>query len=104
MTKDLTKNERRLADLMSLISERCYGAGWMTDTEYILWDAIISGPRDFGHDKITKEEIDELRSLSNQTRTWIVFDDEQEEITIPLNKWETRFTEDISKDPRKLKW
>ena len=104
MTKDLTKEERRLADLMSKISERCYSAGWMTDTEYILWDAIISGPRGFGHDKITKEEIDELKNLSNQTGTWIVFDDEQEEIAIPLDNWETRFTEDISKDPRKLKW
>ncbi len=104
MRKDLTRDERRLADLMSEISEKCYSAVWMTDTEYILWDAVISGPRDFGHDKITKEEIDELRSLSNQTRRWIMFDDEQEEIAIPLDKWETRFIEDISKDPGKLKW
>ena len=104
MTKDLTKDEKRLARIMSEISEKCYGAGWAADLEYVLWDAVKSGPRKYGQDKITKEEIDELKSLSNQTKTWIVFDDEKEEIAIPLDKWETRFAEEISKDPRKLKW
>jgi hypothetical protein len=104
MIKDLTEDERRLAGFMSEISEKCYSAGWMVDTEYVLWEAIISGPREFGHGKITKEEIEELNKLLNKTKTWIVFDDMKEEMAIPLDKWRTRFTEDISKDPGKLKW
>ena len=104
MKTDLTEIERRLANLMSDISEKCYSAGWATNTEYVLWDAIISGPRDFGQDKITMEEIDELKKLSNRTGTWIVFDDNMEEVAIPLDKWRKRFSQDVSNDPSILKW
>jgi hypothetical protein len=75
----------------------------MINTEYVLWDAIISGPRPFGHDKITRSEIEELSRLANKTKTWIVFDDIKEE-AIPLDTWQTRFSEDVAKDPSKLKW
>jgi hypothetical protein len=104
MIHDLTEDERGLAELMSEISEKCYSAGWLEDLEYVLWDAVISGPRDFGHGKITQEEIDELSRISSMTKTWIVFDDEREETAIPLDKWRKQFTEDISKNPGKLRW
>ncbi|HEY5916319.1 MAG TPA: hypothetical protein VIU13_02925 [Chryseolinea sp.] len=89
---------------MSAISEKCYSAGWMGDSEYVLWDAVISGPRSFGCGKITQEDIDKLIGISNKTKTWIVFDDELEETAIPVDKWRKQFTEDTLKNPGKLQW
>ncbi len=36
----LTKSQRRLRDLMSSISERCYSAGWMDGTDFRLWQFV----------------------------------------------------------------
>jgi hypothetical protein len=99
----MTEDERQLSELMSGISERCYSAGWMQYLEYVLWDAVMSGPRNFGHGEITQEDINELTRISNRTKTWIVFDDIHEETAIPLERWEKQFTADIAKDPTKLK-
>jgi hypothetical protein len=104
MIHDLTPDERQLAEFMSEISEKCYGAGWEKNSEYVLWDAVISGPRNFGQDTITQADIDELIKISNKSNAWIVFDDEREEIAIPLNKWRIQFTDNISKDPSILHW
>ena len=101
MRDELTKNEKKLADLMSDISENCWNAGWMLNTEYVLWHAVTSGPRAFGRGTITEKDIEELTKLSNATQTWIVFDDK--ETAMPLEEWETLFTNDVSKDPGKLR-
>jgi len=99
MRDELTENEKKLADLMSEISERCYDAGWMLNIEYVLWHAVISGPRSFGRGEITQKDIDELTRLSNATKTWIVFDTKDEETPMPLEKWKALFTIEVSKDP-----
>lgn len=91
MIKELTEDEQQLANLMSEISERCYAAGWMSGLEFVLWDALTTGPRSYGHDKITTEQIEHLRKLSNRTGTWIVYDDNKEEIAVPLQEWKMRF-------------
>jgi hypothetical protein len=99
MIQDLTPDERRLADLMSEISEKCYSAGWMENIEYVLWDALTSGPRNFGHDTITQDDIDQLLKISGTAKSWIVFDDERDETPIPLNKWQQQFKERVSQNP-----
>ncbi|HEX6180949.1 MAG TPA: hypothetical protein VFZ47_06855 [Chitinophagaceae bacterium] len=38
MLSDLTNEQRELETFMSDISERCWYAGWLEVTEYILWD------------------------------------------------------------------
>jgi hypothetical protein len=98
----LTREERQLAKFMSDISERCYGAGWQENSEFILWHAVTSGPRKFGQDKISQEEIDELIRISNKTKTWIVFDEEREEIALPLEEWRKHFTDEILRNPDRL--
>ena len=60
-----------LADLMSEISERCYAARWMRDTEYVLWDALAKGPRDWGRDQITADDLARLKRLSEASGGWI---------------------------------
>ena len=66
MRKDLTNNQVQLTDLMSDISERCYYSGWMHNLEYVLWDAVLHGERNYGHGIISKEDIEALLSLSEE--------------------------------------
>jgi hypothetical protein len=60
-----------LATLMSAISERCYAASWKHGTEFVLWDAVRNGPRDWGRDRITAEDLERLSDLSRATGGWI---------------------------------
>jgi hypothetical protein len=103
MLQDLTPEQKRLADFMSDISERCYSAGWMKDLEYILWDALLNGERQYGQDTISSIDIEELIGLSNAGDSWIVFSDDNEETAIALNVWKLKFDTDTQQDPSILK-
>jgi len=102
MINDLTQGEKELAELMSELSEKCYSAGWMKDLEYVLWDAVVSGPRDYGHGTITKDDINKLIQTSDKVKSWILFDDELEEISVPLDKWKVKFKIDITQNSDRL--
>ncbi len=91
MYKDLSENQRLLADLMSNISERCYYSGWQAGLEYVLWTALLNGPTNYGHDFITQDDIDSLRKLSNQSNCWIIFDEKLEETAIDLSVWKNKY-------------
>lgn len=102
MLKNLTVKQELLAQLMSDISEKCYSAGWEQGLEYVLWDAVINGEREYGHDIITKREIEALILLSNETNCRIVFDDDTEETAIPLDIWQAKFKNDVSNNAKLL--
>jgi hypothetical protein len=92
MLNDLNEDQRKLAQLMSEISERCYRAGWMEGLEFALWDVVNGGNRKYGQHEISQVEIDELRSLSEKCDCWIMFDDNLEEIPIKIAEWEMIFS------------
>ena len=48
----LTSEQQKLANYMSEVSERCYSAAWIENLEYVLWDALFSKQRKYGHDFI----------------------------------------------------
>jgi hypothetical protein len=79
--------EKQLADYMSDLSERSYCAGWMIDLEYVLWDAVVDAPRNYGFPAITNEHIDQLKELSDSCGGWIKFDDDKGESFIPMDEW-----------------
>jgi hypothetical protein len=97
MIGDLNGDEKMLMEYMSAISERCYGAGWLENVEYVIWDALTTGPRKFGHGHITEEDIQRLNQLSAKANSWIIFDDEQEEMAIGLEKWKKKFESESGK-------
>ena len=103
MTRDLTGQQLLLANSMSDISERCYYAGWMKGLEYVLWNALRHGERKYGHDSISKKDIETLRTLSKAANAWIIFDDETEETVMDLNTWEQKFKEDVEQNPELIK-
>jgi hypothetical protein len=83
----LKSKEKQLADYMSDLSERSYCAGWMMGLEYVLWNAVVAGPRKYGFMEITGEHIAKLKALSDSCGGWIIFDDEKGETFVPLNEW-----------------
>lgn len=103
MMKDLTPAQAALADLMSEISERCYYAGWIQDLEYVLWDAVQKGERKYGHDRISNDDIEALKTLSEKAGVWIVYDDLTEETAIDISSWQKKFQTDVESNPELLK-
>ena len=103
MRQDLTTEQDILADYMSEISERCYSAGWMTNLEYVLWDTLSSGPRKYGQDFITLQDIDLLKKMTVTTNSWIIFDDLLDEIAFDLKDWEDKFVNDKKNNTQILK-
>ena len=74
MQENLNSDQLALAKLMSDISERCNYAGWMSNLEYVLWDALMNGERKYGHDNISTQDIESLKQYSNKAKSWIFFD------------------------------
>ena len=103
MRQDLTIEQNLLADYMSEISERCYTAGWMTNLEYVLWDSFSSGPRKYGQDFITQQDINLLKKLTEAANSWIFFDDLLDEIALDLKDWEAKFINDKQNNTQILK-
>lgn len=99
MYHDLNIHEKKLADFMSELSERCYAAGWMENLEYVLWETTLNGPRDYGQFRILEDDIHQMIQLSNNCNCWIYFDDSNEETSIPLRKWVDMYEETILTKP-----
>ncbi len=87
MLTSLNEQQRELATYMSTLSEQAFGAGWMKDLEYALWNVLTSGPCQYGHLHITTTHIERLRTLSRACGGWIRFDDSAEETYVPIAQW-----------------
>lgn len=103
MLKDLTPAQASLADLMSEISERCYSAGWIQGLEYVLWNAVQKGERKYVHDRISNDDLEALKTLSEKAGAWIVYDDVTEETAIDIRNWQKKFQTDVDKNTELLK-
>jgi hypothetical protein len=103
MLHDLTSEQRQLADFMSNISEKCYYAGWLSNLEYILWDAVNNGEKEFGHGIISDQDVRTLMQLSKDCNCWIYYDDTTEETALDLANWRYKFNEAAIKNPSIIK-
>ncbi len=54
--------------------------------EYVLWSALIDGPRKYGCLEITVEQIARLKELSDASGGWIMFEDEKGETFVLQDK------------------
>ncbi len=91
MTSDLTPAQKALVDAMREVSEAAYSAGWMVGLEFALWSLMTSGEGRYGRVTLKKEEVEGLRRLSEKCGGWIIFDDEREELFVPLAEWKEMF-------------
>jgi hypothetical protein len=72
-----------LERLMSDVSEETWCAGWFSDLEYLLWDAIARTRPDWCSPQIQKQ----LRFLSNLCGGWIIWDTTRGRQYVPLGDW-----------------
>jgi len=103
MLADLQEDQWLLAYVMSTISERCYYAGWQQGLEYVLYQALRTGPRRYGHSEISDDDITALTLLSARCGCWVYMDDETEETAISLASWTKKYAEDVGNDPSLLR-
>lgn len=97
--KDLTTEQRQLAEFMSHLSERSYRAGWMSGIERALWMAMHGPSGGEAPIWLTADEAMELRRLSAKCGGWIEFDDVLEETFVPLAQWEARLKASQGRTP-----
>ncbi len=71
---------------MSELSEEAYSAGWMDGLDYALWEATQGQRSQCGRLVFTELQREQLRSLSERAGSWIMFDDQRDEIFPPLKE------------------
>jgi hypothetical protein len=103
MLPETQEDEWLLAYTMSCISERCYYAMWLDGLEYVLWNALMTGPRRFGHDEISIDDIIAFKMLKRRCQCWIFFDSENEETVISLEEWQVKYEDFVKINPHILK-
>ncbi|MEM9446743.1 MAG: hypothetical protein AAGA18_15485 [Verrucomicrobiota bacterium] len=89
-----------LVEYMQALSEEAYTANWMTGLEYALWYAVNNGPMSYGRLIINQDHINRLVELSNKCGGWFVYDDDREEIFIPLNEWEILYKNNFDENKK----
>jgi len=87
MLKDLTSDQRALADYMSELSELALSAGWTENLEHALWRAVVDGPFRYGNLNLEEQHTQRLMALSATCQGWVVFDDVTEEMFVPIQEW-----------------
>src|ERR1700752_3986568 len=76
---EMSKQQKRLYDVMSDISEECHCAGWMAGNEYAIWNAMgRSESVHYGMREIDRRKLTECAALSLATDSWIVWLDDQD--------------------------
>jgi len=63
-----------LLRLMSDLSEDCWCAGWMTDLEFTLWEAMRTGGRELGWGGIGDRDLARLKHLHELAGGWWIWD------------------------------
>jgi hypothetical protein len=96
MLRDLTPEQRALAELMEELSESAYLATWMEGLELALWEVVLGRRRIYGRLELRSAEIEQLRSLSSACGGWIIFDMQRGETFVPRAEWERRFAGEAS--------
>lgn len=90
----LTPDQHRLRDLISDMSETCWSAGWLEETEFDVWRLATEGGT-WG--RCSAAEIDaqlaEVITLSKELGVWVVWSGRPgcDNEPVPLSDWQVRY-------------
>jgi hypothetical protein len=87
MRHNLSEGQLSLAEFMSSLSEAGFDAGWMQGLEFDLWDILDGDQKLYGRYMLTPKDIEQLKLLSSRCGCWITFNDEKEEVAVPMEVW-----------------
>lgn len=88
MISSLNKEQLKLAEYMSELSELAYTAEWMDELEFSLWNAMNHKITKYGNLVFSQQIIDNLRELSDKAGGWIIFDEKEEETFLTWKEWD----------------
>lgn len=96
----MDEDEKALCALMSDISEKCWCAGWLDGTEYILWGmlnmfhnlTLTHDSLHWGQDSVDIVELVKLSHYSHITKKWIVWSD-LGNVAVDIPQWELIYAE-----------
>jgi hypothetical protein len=89
--QDMNEKQRELYETMSDISEDCYCAGWYMSNEYHIWSALQDGDRRYGMGEMDAEQLDKCRTLAEELNGWVIWFDDDDDATLPVEEWGPRF-------------
>jgi hypothetical protein len=90
----LTVDEQRLRDGISDISETCWYAGWLEESEFEVWRLSIEGGTwGRGSADELQAELRGLLALARQLNRWVVWAPSQnsDHEAVDLREWERRY-------------
>jgi|APSaa5957512622_1039677.scaffolds.fasta_scaffold36498_6 hypothetical protein len=94
-----------LYDLMVVLSEELFGAGWMQDLEYRLWVEVAGDPYRFDNRDhlLDQASIDWLKKLSDTEGGWMSYtgDSSPEPALISMETWLPMYKAWLQKKGRK---
>ena len=91
--ENFTAEMRELYETMSDISEDCYYAGWMHGLEYAIWGALQDGDRRYGVGEMDAGQLEKVRQLSASLNGWIIWFDDDDDASLPVDEWGPRFVD-----------
>mmetsp|Transcript_40893 Transcript_40893/g.80689 ORF Transcript_40893/g.80689 Transcript_40893/m.80689 type:complete len:138 (-) Transcript_40893:44-457(-) len=83
-------HRKELEDLISSISQNCWFAGWMKDSEHYIWNMAMGEAvsRQWGVGLLSDSEVAKLRELSSKAGGWICWARWQEQpVHVPTCDW-----------------
>jgi len=96
-TSSYSKEELKelLVDFISELSQDYFAAGWLNGIEFDTWDLISKGIISDAFSLVTLSEdldtIEDLKSLSNITGTWVIWDETVgDAIPIEMDEWKQK--------------
>lgn len=87
MPNDRVADEANLlVELVRELSDQFACAGWLAGIEFILW-CLVSGvylpvADDHGFSKLNREDLADLRFLSDRCQSWPIWDDHRGDVTL----------------------
>ncbi len=84
-----------LHEAMEAIAARAYPSGRQQHLEFVLWYALIHGPMEYGRTQVSREDIQQLRDLSDACGGWIVMAKPGTPRWLQAAEWQDLFTRKI---------
>lgn len=78
-----------LESLMSDLSEECWCAGWLVDTEYAVWDLMHGDLTSWGQGPFgtVEDAVAPIRAVAELAGLWIVWRDGPGQVAVDLDGW-----------------
>lgn len=89
---------RLLVEYLKHLSHTFTCAGWLSNIEFVIWSFVVGDKLPiedtFGFQRITRDELADLRFLSEKCQSWPCWDEHEQRVrTVSLTRWQHLYRE-----------